>query len=42
VVAGGADDRLTGTDDDVWLSVEALDEVVASQGNDVQILLTAR
>jgi hypothetical protein len=42
VVAGGADDCLDGADDDVWLSVEALDEVVAAQGNDVQMVAGQR
>ena len=37
MAAGGADDCLHGANDDVWLSVEALDEVVAAQGNDVQM-----
>jgi hypothetical protein len=42
VIAGGADDRLDGTDDHVWLSVEALHEVVAAQGNDVQMVAGQR
>jgi hypothetical protein len=42
VVAGGAYDCLDGADDDVWLSVEALDEVVAAQGNDVQMVAGQR
>ena len=42
VVAGGAHDRLHGADDDAGLSVEALDEVVAAQRDDVDVVAGQR